>query len=302
MKDIYFKNKNFIWVNLYKTNSEEIKDTLNEFNLPEPVVNLSMHMKHLPKFERFENVDFFLIRSFLKEKTEKNYVIKEFTQKMKIFVADNFLITIHNKKSKVLNKIKEDFNDTDHPPKITSSRELLHKIIREVLKTYDKPADKVADIIEQHENTLFQDNVAVKESLKQLYQLKRESLACVKVLNQTRDVLNEYSAVLPNRHKIKELQELNASYLHLHTQNKEEVQNLSDLSISLSDLRLNEIMKILTIFSAFFLPLSFVAGVYGMNFTDMPELSYKWGYLGVLILMILIAVIIYFWFKKKNFL
>ena len=66
--------------------------------------------------------------------------------------------------------------------------------------------------------------------------------------------------------------------------------------------RANEIMKTLTIFAAIFIPLTFIAGIYGMNFEVIPELSWKWGYLYVWILIIGIGIAILFYFKKRRWL
>jgi magnesium transporter len=73
-----------------------------------------------------------------------------------------------------------------------------------------------------------------------------------------------------------------------------------NLYLSLSSQRTNEAMRVLTVFSAFFLPLTFIAGVYGMNFEYMPELTWKLGYPGAMAAMVLISVGIYFWFKRKG--
>jgi magnesium transporter len=85
-------------------------------------------------------------------------------------------------------------------------------------------------------------------------------------------------------------------------QNTDDLQNLFTLTLSISDQRANEVMKILTVFAAFFLPLSFIAGVYGMNFDYMPELRYKWSYFIVLGLMLSVVIVIFIWFKRKKYL
>jgi magnesium transporter len=59
-------------------------------------------------------------------------------------------------------------------------------------------------------------------------------------------------------------------------------------------------MRVLTVFSAFFLPLTFIVGIYGMNFQFMPELTHHYGYPGVLIFMLLLTIIIYQWFSRKG--
>ncbi len=89
--------------------------------------------------------------------------------------------------------------------------------------------------------------------------------------------------------------------LHLHTQILDDVHNFLTVYLSLNSQKSNEIMQTLTVFSAFFLPLTFLAGIYGMNFDYMPELNHKLGYPICLLIMLIIVIFIYFWFKKKKY-
>jgi magnesium transporter len=94
-------------------------------------------------------------------------------------------------------------------------------------------------------------------------------------------------------------------YLRLETDTddlQENINQLLNLYISLASQKTNDVMRILTVFSAFFLPLTFIVGVYGMNFHYMPELDAKWGYPGVIILMGLVTFLIFQWFKRKSWL
>jgi magnesium transporter len=80
----------------------------------------------------------------------------------------------------------------------------------------------------------------------------------------------------------------------------EDASNLVNTYIAISSQKTNEVMKILTIFSVFFMPLTFIVGIYGMNFEFMPELRSKWGYPAVLLLMIMVTLVIYYWFRRKK--
>jgi magnesium transporter len=94
-------------------------------------------------------------------------------------------------------------------------------------------------------------------------------------------------------------------YLRLETDTddlQENITQLLNLYISLASQKTNDVMRILTVFSAFFLPLTFIVGVYGMNFQFMPELTSKWGYPGVLIFMAAVTFLIFQWFKRKSWL
>jgi magnesium transporter len=80
------------------------------------------------------------------------------------------------------------------------------------------------------------------------------------------------------------------------------VNNLLAMQLSLAAHRTNEVIQVLTIFSAFFLPLTFIVGVYGMNFDLMPELRQSWGYPAVLAVMLLVSGAIWAWFRKRGWL
>jgi magnesium transporter len=80
------------------------------------------------------------------------------------------------------------------------------------------------------------------------------------------------------------------------------IHQLLNIYFSASSQRTNETMRILTIFSVFFMPLTFIVGIYGMNFEFMPELGWKMGYPGVMGLMAVVTLLIYIWFKRKRWL
>ena len=84
--------------------------------------------------------------------------------------------------------------------------------------------------------------------------------------------------------------------------NKQILDGLVNLYYAIQGQKMNEIMKVLTIISTIFIPLTFIAGLYGMNFKYMPELESKWGYPGVILVMVIVVLFLIRWFKKKSWL
>ena len=83
-------------------------------------------------------------------------------------------------------------------------------------------------------------------------------------------------------------------------QQRDQLLNVKDTYLSVISQRTNEIMKVLTLFSAIMLPLTFIAGIYGMNFEHMPELSSRYGYFVVLGAMAVVAAAMVVWFRRRN--
>jgi len=301
MDKVLYKDETFVWYDLKNPDKAGMEEYMNRFNLSLLTIQDAIEAEHLPKYENNDNFDFVLIRFYSRDKRSYSFVIREFSHKIGIFFGSDFLITVHQKEvpfwDKILSKLQ-----TENPKHQWTPRRLYHEILREALNTYLEPAEKIAKKIEEYEKSFLDDEREIKQKLKQLYQLKREADACKTLMMRTHETLNEYKHQAKHKSAFLDLVELNQKLVHLHTQNSNDLQNLFTLTISISDLRSNEIMKILTVFSAFFLPLTFIVGIYGMNFRYMPELDYKWAYFIVLAVMFGIVAVIFFWFRRKKFL
>lgn len=300
MENILFQNNCFKWYNLENPDETTVAEYLKKFSLSTFTVQDALEAGHLPKFEHQDDFDFVLIRFYGKEARSYTNIIREFSHKIGIFIGNDFVITIGQREIPFLEEIKSELENDKNRENLVP-KQLFYKIFKKTLNTYYQPAVKISQEIDVYENALFTRQNS-KLDLKKLYKLKRESATCSKLLVLMRDVLIEYKTYAKSVSSLKDLQDYNAKLLHLHSQNNDDLHNLFNLTLSMSDLRANEVMKILTIFSAFFLPLTFIAGIYGMNFDFMPELGYKWGYFITLGVMLVIVIVIFSWFKRKKFL
>ena len=138
--------------------------------------------------------------------------------------------------------------------------------------------------------------------LEDLYYIKRKAAICNKLLMLTGEVINTIRTTDKDLVALQDVKDLHTKLITIYDQAHEDVTNLLNIYLSLSSRKTNEVMKVLTIFSVFFMPLTFIVGIYGMNFEFMPELKSKWGYPSVLIIMVVITILIYTWFKRKKWL
>ncbi|MBC7651909.1 MAG: magnesium transporter CorA, partial [Deinococcales bacterium] len=159
----------------------------------------------------------------------------------------------------------------------------------------------LSDKNDEIESTIFLKDYK-KVSLEDLYFQKTQTRITKKLLQITQNVVGQITI---NDHSKTALQDVKDKLLNLILSYEEVLENsynLLNTYISVNSQKSNDVMKLLTIFSAFFLPLTFVAGIYGMNFDNMPELKWPMGYFLTLGVMAVIALVIYFWFKRKRIL
>jgi magnesium transporter len=179
--------------------------------------------------------------------------------------------------------------------------EFFLKIVGFMIDSFKTPTLEISDKITEIEKTIFlKDYRAVL--IEELYYIKTQSRILKKIISITE------ATILKSQDKYKVsyiYQDIQDTLLNLLTVNEESVDNSTHLMntyLSLSDQKNNEVVRLLTIFSVFFLPLNFIAGIYGMNFSFMPELTWKLGYAFALSLMAIVVIVIYLWFRRKRIL
>lgn len=287
------------WLDVMEPTAEEMDKLTQQFQLNQHTVRDCLQPEHLPKYEFDEdtNVHFLILRFYAHTSNKHMASIQELTDKIAIFCTDNFLITIHKAHTPFLDPISKRFSGG----KPLTSSELLSKIAWLALETYDDPASRLTEQVDFFENKVLLKKVNT-DLTESLYYIKRQATVSHKVLLLMLEPINHLNVRGDDRAEFQDVRDQHLKMQTLYGQILEEVNNLLNLSMSFSAQRTNEVMRILTVFSVFFMPLTFIVGIYGMNFDFMPELRQKWGYPAVLILIALVVSGIFLWFKRKKWL
>ena len=293
-KTIRSKTKGlFEWIDIINPTAEDLNAIALQYNLHPSAVQDCMQPEHLPKYEVIDDTVFIICRYYDIDCPKNSDTIHELSRKLAIFFHPDFIITIHRKEfvqyEDVINKYASNNNPLD----------ILCKIVKSVLTTYENPINKFENDIDFYESRIFLKK-KIPDLLRNLYFIKRKIYVMKKLFNLTKEIIEKMG--ISNK-KSPILHDLRDQYIKLEThieEGSDSIQSLLNIYISLSSQRTNEVMRILTVFTAFFLPLTFIVGVYGMNFKFMPELDYPLGYPGVLIAMLIITIFIWIWFKRRG--
>lgn len=297
LTELKSSNNQFTWIDITGPSLDDLSAVAEKYALNHHNLQDCLEPDHLPKFEEGDPFNFIILRKVLGEK-DKGTTVHSLTTKIAIFYDVDTIVTIHRVPHPDLFPACEQLM---HAGKILSIDGFLLKIIAKVQQSFSHFAAELNTEIDETETRLFIKKQAT-ESIENLYLLKRRAGLCKKLLLLTGEVV---SAVQHRQKKSSELQDIRDSQIKLqvfYEQLTEDALNLVSMYMSISANKSNEVMKVLTIFSAYFLPLTFIVGVYGMNFEFMPELEWTFGYPLVIGLMVLVFVLIYSWFRRKKWL
>jgi magnesium transporter len=284
--------ESFKWIDIENPNKNDLEKITSQYHLNYYLIKDSLERGHLPKYEKTYKIDFFIFRAYTSNVSLNIDEIGEMSNKIAFFILEDTLFTIHRAHFKFLNI---------HEEKHIKIQELFLRIVGSMMETFSKPTQDISSKITDIEKTIFlKDHRQVL--LEELYFIKSQSRILKKVLHITQNVIEQVAEKYQQSYQYQDIKD---QLLNLLTINEESVENANQLMttyLSISDQKNNEVVRLLTIFSAFFLPLTFIAGVYGMNFNLMPELKWKFGYLFSIILMFLVVIVIYLWFRRKKIL
>ena len=288
---------NFKWTDLINPTTEELYEVSNEFQLHQDILKDCLEPAHLPKHEEIGDAHFLITRLLNGTSDQKADSIQEISDKVAIFYKEKFLLTIHRLPQDFIKEIK---NKNIDILKVKTTPEIVTKILWHVFNSYDKPGIALSHQVDQFESKVFLKTELTSVMMEDLYYMKRRSSVCRKLLLLSGEVINSIATI--DVVAMQDVRDLHVKLLNMYGQVHEDLTNLQNIYLSMSAQKTNDVMKVLTIFSVFFMPLTFIAGIYGMNFEFMPELKSKFGYPGILLFMSITSGFIFLWFRRKKWL
>jgi len=294
--------KGLLWVDIEDATNEDTQFLTDVFHFhPLAVADCISKNIHPPKIDQFEDYLFIIFHGI-------NYNIESDvveTTELCVFLGKNYVVTSHDVPLRSVVSMLERVHANGQPMRRGAdmlAHDIIDALVDNIMPTIDELDEKFHGIeceVVEHPR---------KETLSSIMHFKRSILALNRVMSPQREIVNnlargDYSLI----GKKAQIYYRNI-YDHL-VRIETLTQGLRDLAESalatyLSSVsnRMNEVMKVLTIFASIFIPLTFIAGVYGMNFANMPELQWQYGYFIIWGVIILVGALLVFFFKRRKWL
>ncbi|AZZ59531.1 magnesium transporter CorA family protein [Riemerella anatipestifer] len=299
--DTIFESDLCKWIDVTAPTKEDLDSLHHQFHINKLHLDDTVDPSHLPKFEEVEGVKFFLTRENVELQRKNLNGINDVSTKLGIFIIEKIIITIHRTDNKSILEIKEDLNKNPDKYKKYSPDKLALILGLKIMKSFDDESKKLIEIIDKLETEIFMQNSPQLNPIKKLYKIKRKAGLNARVLNMSSDWIGAFKKLNLKDIEIADLvdkqKDVMSDFDHISAQ----ITNLISVYIALSDQKANQVMKLLAMYSVYFLPITFIAGLYGMNFEFMPELHHKYGYFATLGVMLSIIIATFIYFKKKKF-
>ena len=298
-------NPRFRWIDVSGPTPEELEALAAEHGLHPLSVQDCLDPEHRPKYERIDETTFVILRAIDERAGPRDDTMQKTTRKVALFFNKELLVTVHRAPMGFLDaiKTKAEGNRTPKLQGLPACAPHVIAIVNGVIDTFWPPLDAAESAISALEERPvgYKDRAHV---IHEIFHLKRRINALRLTARHTLETVKRLTAPgedhLPSSPFLNDLRE-NAETLYFATDEiMEDVNSLLSLELAAADHDTNQVMRVLTIFSAFFLPLTFIVGVYGMNFDVMPELRWSLGYPAVLGVMFLTCLGIYLWFRRKG--
>jgi magnesium transporter len=309
MNDQLINHKNLNWIDLVDPQKIDFDAVAKDNNVhPEAIIDV-LDPEHLPKFEIINDFSFLILRAYDPESSQKSDSVRGLTRKLAVFFKEGTVITIHRKPHSYVKDVYSKYlAQKDLAP--DCHLKVLYDLVTGVVKSYESGVKLAYEQFDAFEQQVFnQDQKPIR--LKNSYVLKRHVSIMKRVLRMNQDAIEEALAPLNIDHEIllQNIKEQISKYIFQLDEIRDGLTALLNLQVSLvsqktneASRKTNEVVRVLTIFSMFVMPLNFIASLYGMNFKFMPELEWEYGYFAVLAAMLAVELLVYSWFRSKGWL
>ncbi len=291
------------WIDINGYQQGKDLENLGEcFHLHPLVLEDILNSDHRPKVEDFGQY-LFIILKMLHHDPKTNEVL---TEQISLILGDNYVISLHENDADLFAPVRQRLQNSSGRIRKAKADYLAYALIDLIVDHYFLVLEQLGEVVEDLEEELVKNPGTA--TLNKIYSLKRNTIMIRRAVWPLREVVNslersdsaliEESTVL----YLRDVYDHVAITMDSIETYRDILSGILDIYLSSISNRLNEVMKVLTIIATIFIPLTFVAGVYGMNFKYMPELEYHWGFYACLLGMALVAGGMLVFFKKKGWL
>jgi len=305
-----FKDKPSVtWINIDGVHQIDIIEKIGlHFGLHPLILEDIVNTDQRPKMEDFEDYIFIVLKMLYHSK--KDDEIK--AEQISLILGKNFVLSFQETEGDVFDFVRERIRNSKGRIRKVGADYLTYSLLDAVIDNYFIILEKIGETVEETEDKLITN--PMPKTLQAIHDMKRELIFLRR-------------SVWPLREVISGLQRGESKLIHKSTQIyvrdmydhtiqvidtietfRDMISGMLDIYMSSVSNKMNEVMKVLTIFAAIFIPLTFVAGIYGMNFDphaspyNMPELGWQYGYPMVCVVMISVAVTMLYYFRRKKWL
>ena len=289
------------WLNIDGIQDIELIEKIGKhFNIHPLTLEDILNTGQRPKVDEFEDYLYFVLKMLYVD--EKINEVR--SEQVSLVLGKNFLVSFQEVRGDVFESVRERLRQGKGRIRKGGPDYLAYALIDSVVDHYFIILEKIGIAIEDLEEDLLADSTT--DTMQSIHAMKRELIYLRKQVWPLREVIN--TVTKQDLDSVDEKTVLFFRDVYDHTiqiidtieSYRDILSGMLDLYLSTVSNRMNEVMKVLTIIATIFIPITFVAGIYGMNFKFMPELEWRWGYLGVWGIIIFMVLLMLFFFKSKK--
>ncbi|MCI0664810.1 MAG: magnesium/cobalt transporter CorA [Acidobacteria bacterium] len=300
ISDLCAEEPNVVWVDVTDPTRQDFEELAKEFSFHPLSIEDCRHEHQRPKIEDYQGY-YFIVLYEAAFNPDRQLEFRE----LSIFLGRNYLVTVHSRPIRAIEtaeRLWREWVDLAH----RGPGLLAYLMIDAIVDDYMPLLDEISDRMDDLEDEIFGDFQT--DSLQEVFRIKKQLLFLRRAVTPLRDVFNSL---------LRREQPIFSREISIYFQDvfdhlirvsetidtlREMLGSIMDAYLTVSGNRMSVVMKRLTSISAILMSMTLIAGIYGMNFAYMPELAWRYGYVGALIAMLVIGIALYFYFRKINWL
>ncbi|MBI1288732.1 MAG: magnesium/cobalt transporter CorA [Flavobacteriales bacterium] len=288
------------WVNINGIHNTEAVAAIGEvYKIHSLVLEDILNTDHRPKVEPFEDYVFFTMKMmWFNEDNELEH------EQISIVFGKPYVLCFQERKGDIFGPIRERIRTDSGLIRKKGSDYLVYRLIDTVVDNYFIIIERIEERVEDLEELIMSDSE--EDPTRHLQHLKREIITLKRALLPLREAVSGLEKGVSDLVHVDNEKYFRDIYDHLIQiadnleTNREVLSGLMDMQMANMSNRMNQVMKVLTVIASLFIPLTFLAGIYGMNFDNMPELHWKYSYYVVWGLMVVIFIGMLIYFRRKR--